>query len=199
LGRWRHGRKVRPARQSLERSHSMELGSQHCGARLGLPISGIAEAGKAEHQHRPRGGLGDGRGSRRAALDVIVFDAIELAGEGGAIAVSRRVRPDGEELRVNIMRSPHPLFWELAFVMPRRDSCASALAPPRARGLSKTQAAGIPDASSGGRQQPGRHPYARVCCAYPGAFRRTPPIGFIPALPANSSPVRPPGHACWMR
>ena len=34
--------------------------------------------------------------------------------------------------------------------MPRRDSCASALAPrpsPKARGLSKTQAAGISDAS----------------------------------------------------
>ena len=37
-----------------------------------------------------------------------------------------------------IMRSPHPLFWELAFVMPQQDSCTSALAPrlsPKARSL----------------------------------------------------------------
>ena len=37
-----------------------------------------------------------------------------------------------------IMRPPLPLFWELAFVMPQRDSSASALAPrlsPKARGL----------------------------------------------------------------
>ena len=35
-------------------SQSMELGSQRCGARLGLAISGIAEAGKAEQQHPVR-------------------------------------------------------------------------------------------------------------------------------------------------
>jgi hypothetical protein len=52
--------------------------------------------------------------------------------------------------------------------MPQRDSWASALAPrlpPKARGLSNTQAAGISDASSAGLQQPRRHPYARVCFA----------------------------------
>jgi hypothetical protein len=56
--------------------------------------------------------------------------------------------------------------------MPQRDSWASALAPrlpPKARGLSNTQAAGISDASSAGLQQPRRHPYARVCFAVPSA------------------------------
>ena len=79
--------------------------------------------------------------------------------------------------------------------MPQRDSCASALAPrlsPKARGLSKTQAAGVSDASRGGRQQPGRHPYARVCCGVPPArFRRTSPIGFIqPRQPTRQSARR---------
>jgi hypothetical protein len=54
-----------------QRSYSVELGSQRCGARLGLAISGIAEAGKAEQQHRPRGRLGNRAGHRRIALDVI--------------------------------------------------------------------------------------------------------------------------------
>jgi hypothetical protein len=49
----------------------MELGNECCGPRLGLAISGIAEAGKAEHRYRPRGGPGDGSGNRRAALDVV--------------------------------------------------------------------------------------------------------------------------------
>jgi hypothetical protein len=54
-------RNVRLARQSLDRpqrSHSMELGTQLCGAHLGLAIPGVAEAGKAEQPHRPRGGPG---------------------------------------------------------------------------------------------------------------------------------------------
>ena len=56
-----------------------------------------------------------------------------------------------------IMRSPLPPFWELAFVMPQRDSRTSALAPRlslKARGLSKTQAADIPDARGGRRRHP---------------------------------------------
>jgi hypothetical protein len=49
----------------------MEPGSGRGGPRLGLAIPGIAEASKAKHRYRPRGGPGDGSGNRRAALDVV--------------------------------------------------------------------------------------------------------------------------------
>ena len=38
-----------------------------------------------------------GIGNHRAALEVIIFGAIDHAGKGCAIAISGRVRPDGEE------------------------------------------------------------------------------------------------------
>jgi hypothetical protein len=97
----------------------MELGSERDGPRLGLATPGVAETGKAEQQHRPRGRLGDRAGHRRAALDVVVLDAIDHAGEGSAIAVSGCVRPDGEERipaprrrgRIDVEQQPVCVGW----------------------------------------------------------------------------------------
>jgi hypothetical protein len=75
--------------------------------------------------------------------------------------------------------------------MPRRDSCASALAPrlsPKARGLSKTQAADIPDARGGRRRHPHMHEYVVACPpARFGALRRSASSHPASQLAANPS------------
>ena len=86
--------------------------------------------------------------------------------------------------------------------MPQRDSCASALAPrlsPKARGLSKTQAAGISDASRGAANNLAAPTYTSMWWrTRPARFWRTSPIGFIEPCQATLV-ARRPGRAGGMR